>query len=310
MVLSYLLKAPQRALLLITLLASPAVWADESYSNIFIFGDSLSDTGNLASIAGDFPNPPFFNNRMSNGPVALEVVASTLNLKADASLYLLGLSAGSNYAVVGARAAGDQAIDLSFQVAAFLANYNGSAPADALYVMLIGANDVFEATSNPDRQLANQIIDNGVMAEARQIQTLIDAGAEQILIINVPDVSITPLMKLTAAAIQNPDLIDYANNLTKRYNKKLKSTLEELHHVNDMDIELYNLFKTSLNLLKEAHDLGITNTTDACFSTATLTFNEGCNFGANFDRYYFFDEVHPTAKAHQYFGELIAKEIN
>ncbi len=44
------------------------------FSQLYTFGDSLSDTGNLASITLDFP-PPFFMNRISNGPVAVETGA-------------------------------------------------------------------------------------------------------------------------------------------------------------------------------------------------------------------------------------------
>ncbi len=295
-------------LLLVALITSPITWADPSYNKIFIFGDSLSDTGNLASIRGDFPNPPFFNNRVSNGLIAVDTIAASLNLNADASLYLLGLAAGGNYAVAGARSAGDSAINLSAQVAAFLANQNASAPKDALYVIIIGGNDAFDAAKNPDVNAAQQIIDAGVMAEKQQIQTLINAGAEAFLVVNVVDISITPLIK--TAALQNPALIDYASNLVKRYNENLKQSLEEIKHNNDIEMETFDLYQAFNELLKNAQDLGFSNTTEACFSTATLTFNDGCNFGANFPNYIFFDERHPTSRAHQIIGEQIAEEID
>lgn len=43
------------------------------YSDVYIFGDSLSDTGNLASVTADLPFP-YYMNRVTNGPVAVEVI--------------------------------------------------------------------------------------------------------------------------------------------------------------------------------------------------------------------------------------------
>jgi len=49
------------------LLASVA--AAGPFSSVFVFGDSLSDTGNLAEFQGaNFPNPSFFNDSVTNGP--------------------------------------------------------------------------------------------------------------------------------------------------------------------------------------------------------------------------------------------------
>jgi phospholipase/lecithinase/hemolysin len=304
-----LTKWARYSLLLITILLSPTVWADESYSNIFIFGDSLSDTGNLASIQGDFPTPPFYKNRASNGLLAIDTVAASLNLNAAASGYLVGPAVGSNYAVAGARAAGERAIDLPAQVTAFLANQNGTAPVDALYVVFIGGNDTLDASIISDKSSANRIIDNGVSSEGQQIQTLIDAGAKYLLVVNVVDISVTPATTLLAAAKQNPQLVKHARKLSKRYNKKLKRTLKAIKHSNKIELVRFDLFEAFKNLLNDANDAGFTNTTDACFSSITFTFNVGCNFGANFQEYLFFDEIHPTARAHKIIGNLIAGEV-
>ncbi|VAW94715.1 Phospholipase/lecithinase/hemolysin [hydrothermal vent metagenome] len=296
------------ALVLVALFTSVISSADESYTNIFIFGDSLSDTGNLASVRGDFPNPPFFNNRVTNGLVAVDTIAASLNLNADASLYLLGLAAGGNYAVAGARSAGESPIDLTAQVTAFLASYNANAPKDALYVVLIGGNDVFDAAKIPDIIAAKQRIDAGVMTEKQQIQALINAGAENFLVINVVDVSITP--RINAAVLQIPTVRDYANSLVIHYNDTLEASLEDIKHDNDIEIEQFDLYQAFNDLLQDAQDLGFTNTTDACFSTATLTFNDGCNFGANFPNYVFFDEIHPTTRAHKIIADQIVEELD
>ena len=139
-----------KIILALLLIFSSWVQADTSFSRVYVFGDSLSDTGNLASIFGPFPMPPFYKNRVSNGPVGVEVLAQKLGHTAEASLHLIGPSVGSNYAVAGANALGSDPIDLGTQVLAFQANHGFIAPPDALYVVFIGGNDVRSSRGRAD----------------------------------------------------------------------------------------------------------------------------------------------------------------
>ena len=118
-------------LLLSLLLPCRPAWA--AYAELVVFGDSLSDTGNLASLTIiDFPWP-YYENRVSNGPLAVDVLAAQLGLSAEASLHLVFASGGGNFAVDGAKAAGDDAEDLVWQQQAHLAREGGTAIANALY---------------------------------------------------------------------------------------------------------------------------------------------------------------------------------
>ena len=50
------------------------------YSAVVVFGDSLSDNGNLyAASKGTIPGAPYYNGRRSNGLVAVEDLAAALN---------------------------------------------------------------------------------------------------------------------------------------------------------------------------------------------------------------------------------------
>ena len=59
-----------------------------SFTELTVFGDSLSDTGNVLSLTGDVlpPGPgspvpgPYFNGRFSNGPVWVDQAADRLGL--------------------------------------------------------------------------------------------------------------------------------------------------------------------------------------------------------------------------------------
>ena len=47
----------------------------ETFTGIAAFGDSWTDTGNVFSLLGLPPSPPYFSARLSNGPVWLERLA-------------------------------------------------------------------------------------------------------------------------------------------------------------------------------------------------------------------------------------------
>ena len=290
--------------------ATPSWSSPPTFSNVFVFGDSLSDTGNFASVNGPFPNPPFFDNRVSNGLTSVDLLAQSLGLSVNPSLHLIGPAVGTNYAVVGARTAGVSALDLPTQVAAFSANFGGVAPADALYVINIGGNDVRDARDTQDNLAAKKLINAAVKGEIAQIQNLINIGAQYILVVNVTNIGRIPETNLIAAQLQNSLFVQRAAKLSKLFNYQLKKQLKLLNHQNDITLVRFNQFKEFEELLEDSSELGFTNITDACFSTVSLSFNVGCNFGASFDQYAFFDEIHPTARTNKVIGRELIRELD
>ena len=120
-------RSAMRLVLIATMLAVSVPAVAASYSNIFVFGDSLSDRGNLAETgflqtsAGlpviNYPNPPSNHDSFTNGPVAVQVLAQSYGLTADPSVFVTGFAdvnglfgdlsyvPGTNYAVAGATSA-------------------------------------------------------------------------------------------------------------------------------------------------------------------------------------------------------------
>ena len=293
------------------LLFSAWAKAERGYSEIFIFGDSLSDSGNLVTLIGPFPEPPFFGgSRVSNGPVAVEILAQRLGLDAAASLHLIGPATGGNYAVAGARAGGASPIDLDTQLNLFLANQGFIAPADALYVVFLGGNDIRDARDSADRDSARQIVTAAAARVEAAIETLAAAGAREFLLVNAPNLGAIPETRLLAAASGNPELVKRAERMSRLYRRLVHRIAERLEEDQaQLDIVEFDLFKFFRRLLRKADKLGFTNNTDPCFSVtlfpATLGFNPECNFGANFDQFVFFDEIHPSGRAHALAGEAL-----
>jgi len=282
--------------------------AEARYSKLYIFGDSLSDTGNLASIAGAFP-PPFFNNRVSNGPVAIDTLAAKLGLSADASLHLLSMNAGTNYAVASARASRNTPFDLNTQILSFQANHAFIAPSDALYVIFIGGNDIYDALVSGNINAANMTIQTAITNIKNAITALTQMGARSFMVMDAPNIAFLPETKIIAAVTNNPELLTQATQLSERFNEQLHNMIKQIKHEEDISITEFKLNKLFTKLLKKATKLGFSNSSDACFSTVTYTFHPDCDFGANFDQFFFFDEVHPTARVHKLVGEAMYKKL-
>lgn len=292
-------------LLSISLLAH----ADNTYSKVFIFGDSLSDTGNLASVIGGFP-APYYQNRVTNGPVAVDILTAKLGDTADASLHLLGLNAGHNYSVAGAKASGNEPIDLDTQILSFQANHGNVAASDALYVIFLGGNDIRAALHQPDPVIAESILKTATNKIRKAINTLSLIGARSFYIINSPDIAHIPETRLIATATNNPEFINRATELSKRFNKKLHHVINKLKDNALINISKFNLAKLFNKIIKKASKLGFTNSTDACFSSITYTFHPDCNYGLNADQFIFFDEIHPTARVHAIFGKAFYEKLH
>ena len=304
------MKRIKTLLLLLVLYVPTALLAAQPYDRLYVFGDSLSDTGNLASIAGDFPDPPYYQNRVTNGLVAVEVMAARLGLPLTTSLHMIGPAVGNNYAVVAASAARNEAIDLNTQVALFLANHAGVAPDKALYVMFIGGNDIRKARDTADWTAAVQKVEEAADTIATQMQVLAASGARHWLVVNGPDIGIIPETGLIAAATGLSEFPARASALSILFNDALKRRMQVLEDEAAIEVERFDLFRLFARIIEKSDKLGFTNAVEPCFSSQLGQYTEGCAFGFNIDKYVFFDEIHPTARVHAMIGEAMYRKVS
>jgi phospholipase/lecithinase/hemolysin len=268
------------------------------FSAEYVFGDSLSDNGNLASLVGPFPNPPSFDNSFTNGPVAAELLAQSLGLSANASLWLTSPTPqGTNYAVGGATAAAGTDIvpgvniNLPSQVAAFSASVSDHADPNALYVVFIGGNDVIDSVLGGTGPGA---VTAGANQEVTEISTLADEGAKHFLVVNVPNVGQIPLFTQESP----PGAAAEATAFSELYDTDLSAGLAGLDLGAGATLTDFNLFGLNDDILANAAALGFINTTDPCYSFTGVPTSAASNTGcspANVDSFLFFNDVHPTA---------------
>src|SRR5262245_33497192 len=90
----------------ILVLSLPATAALTTLSNLFVFGDSLSDGGNSGLLTqsllppNGFPPSPYAGGRYSNGPVAVEYLWQIYH--PGSTSFTPSLAGGTNYAIGGA----------------------------------------------------------------------------------------------------------------------------------------------------------------------------------------------------------------
>jgi outer membrane lipase/esterase len=175
-------------------LSLPAA-AISSFSNLYVFGDSLVDAGNtqqlLVGLGAPDPAPAsagYFDGRFQNGINFADV----LNLAIEGTNSDNSLAGGDNYSFGGARARATADIipDLVAQVGQYSAAVGGVADSHALFVINVGGNDIFDVVSDPGN--AGAIFNGAATAIATSVLTLQSLGAKHILFVGVGDVGSPP----------------------------------------------------------------------------------------------------------------------
>ena len=163
----------------------------QSYSRLVVFGDSLSDNGNLYAISGQPTSPPYYQGRFSNGPVFTELLGF------NAGRYTAGapVTGSVNYAFGGARTDSSALPPgMRNQLLAYT-GAGGTFGANDLVSILGGANNIFQAVPaaavSPNPTGAIQPV---ALAAAAEINFIVNrvatAGAGTILVSNLPNLAL------------------------------------------------------------------------------------------------------------------------
>jgi thermolabile hemolysin len=262
-------------------------------SRLIVFGDSLSDIGNIDDATGGFvPGSSYFNGRFSNGPAWVEWLANDLG----AGPLAPSTAGGDNFAYGGAQTSGSSGFeglvirDLDEQLAAYRASR--LADPDALYVVWAGANDLFDGQTN----VAVPV--NRVIAA---LETLTALGARQFLVPNLPILGKIPEYNRDPAASARLD------QLSHEYNNVLGQAMESFaaRHLNATfyQLDVGELFS---NAIAAPQAWGLTNVSDPAapgLDPGMVFYNEN-RIVAHPEHYLFWDTIHPTAAVHRILGDV------
>lgn len=310
-----------------------------SYGKIVSFGDSLSDVGTYAvgTIAGLGGGKYTINGETSQ--IWIERLADTLGLAAPcaAQTGMVGVEAAGivdvpvtdapecfAYAQGGARVTnpigpGNALLGLENngigqltdpvvnQIQRHLAKGEGFAD-DDLVLVLAGGNDVFmnlaaASTVGSDAVVAAMATAGTELAGYVKDQ-IVANGAKRVVVVNLPDVSLTPFAVGTEAAAPGTQALIAA--MVSAYNGALSSGVAGLPEVLYVDA-----YTESQNNYNNPAQYALRNvTTPSCDRTKAVYGSLSCTadtlIGTANDLFLYADDVHPTPYGYQLLAQYVA----
>jgi thermolabile hemolysin len=197
-------------------LAFPDEAQKPGFSRLVIFGDSLSDPGNLERRLLVFPGAPYWQGRFTNGPNWSDWVVRGTDLAVQNHAYggavaiphddvpatsvIAAVEQEGQYFVSGSV---DRQVD--DYIAEDLAGGRVERPWETVFVLWAGANDYLskepfsgDITTLLDSPRAEagyeRVVRETVAAIASQVRRLYGAGARAFVVINLPDLGRTPIV--------------------------------------------------------------------------------------------------------------------
>jgi phospholipase/lecithinase/hemolysin len=299
-------------------------------TDLLVFGDSLSDPGNVAAIsAGTVPDPDVYpQGQFTNG---------------DTWAKQLGSGLGTNFAYGGARAAdnstyitdadgnitidptGDVIPDFAAQIDIFqaVAPSMGDNPLAAIWfggndlrdlgVEIATANAIARINSTPAEELAKTIetlVGTKVGAIASSIaggvlELATQSGLDDFLVFFVPDLSTVPALAGTSDAPLFRQIVNGTNAAIKF------AVGEVAKAIPTINVDFFDPNNVATKIFAAPKDFGIDPelVTSQCYVPATKTSpSEFCGL-ENASQYYFFDDIHPTETVHTELAEAVRAQV-
>jgi phospholipase/lecithinase/hemolysin len=275
------------------------------YTSIVVFGDSLSDTGNVADLTEAkygvrIPGPyaDYTDGRFTDGadtePAAenyfgvwIEQLAATFpsKPKIKASLdggtdYAYGFAfTGSGTSVFAFGPSDSLSVNVT-NIGQQISDYLATHPKitdKTLFVVWGGANDLLNATSTDD------VIDAGIN-QALNIQRLIDAGATRFIIPNLPPLGLVPRLNgSTTTSVPATEAAELFNDVLAG----AISVLRDFNHEKHLQLSQLDVFALFNRIIAAPSKFSLVNVTASSQGEAVDP-----------DTYLFWDGLHPTTRGH------------
>ncbi|MCP0914078.1 MULTISPECIES: GDSL family lysophospholipase PlaA [Legionella] len=271
-------------------------------NKIVSFGDSLSDNGNLYEyMKHQLPvSPPYFQGRFTNGPVWIELLTQAYYPN-NPSEHLLDFAFGG--AGVSEEDADDTLFTLKREVDSYLLAHHDKADENSLYVVWIGANNYLSIPDDAQKSL--QEVTLGIRHD---LERLLNKGAQNLLVVNLPDLGRTPMARELEAE-------QFLTDIARKHNEILGQMVVDLQAgYPDRRVLHLDVYEILGEVLQSPEEYGFSNITHTCYESLlelgsanpVLSMVAKINAGQGHDAckgYLFFDPVHPTGPAHKILAE-------
>jgi len=286
------------------LLAVAAQAQNRSFTNQYSFGDSLSDNGNAfaASLGTINTAPAYFGGRWSNGRTFVEQLGNTLAVGATAPATVrssLDFAFGGATAVPALSAVPFPPLPAQLQM---FQSRGITIQRTDLFTVWMGANDIMNTAAIPTTPTNPAAMDaagiNAAGATASALQTLIGLGAKNILVLNMPDIGLTPAGLSSGAGA-------FLTRGSLAYNAEFDARLRAIA-TGAADVTITRIDAAALiaQLQRDYRLLGFAN------ANAGLIMPASVGGGGDPNGYVFFDGIHPSARTHSLLAEIVLEALN
>lgn len=275
--------------------------------NMVVFGDSLSDNGNLYEyMQHRVPqSPPYYKGRFSNGPVWIERLTKSV-FPENPEIHLLDYAFGG--AGVSMENDDDVLFSLNHELDVYSLAHDGKAKENSLYIMWIGANNYLALPEEDDETVIKDVM-GGIESG---LQRLASMGAKNILVLNLPDLGRTPMAS-------EFDAKDRLTELTLQHNEQLRLKILDLkQRYPDVKWFEYDVYTAINDIFNNPQKYNLNNIEGTCYDVmAEKPSNKAILKMAAIKRlndagdlpdctgYLFFDPVHVTESTHQVVADQV-----
>ncbi|WP_242154930.1 SGNH/GDSL hydrolase family protein [Sphingomonas sp. BAUL-RG-20F-R05-02] len=278
----------------------PTVSTAASYDRLYVFGDSLVDSGNAATqVPGSAPSSGRFTNGLN--------FADDLSLALGFGLSTAYLQGGTNYAVGGSTVAtfypNQVPPDLGYQISGYYEPSTTGAvspPArrtaidtNSLVLVTAGGNDIRDY----GRPGAPSISDT-VSAFQTDLTRLVTDGARNIIVVGLPDVGQIPSVYGTARQDSATQASAYLNLQYAAIVGGIQQTLGASGSIRMFDLAG---LQTTIQNHPTAYGLDPALVHSSCVGTGGLA--------NNCAGYLYYDGIHPTAYVHSLIADGIVASV-
>ncbi|HDL8470320.1 TPA: lipase, partial [Yersinia enterocolitica] len=256
---------------------------------LYVFGDSLSDAeGRMRKkTLGMLPSASqYYKGRFTNGFTWVDFLTSPKNMNVETINKAEGGAVSASYSKLN-------------PVYRFMSNMSKQIKGvhfndSDLAIVSLGSNDYMT--------FHKRDVDKVVHSQEKNIKKMIKNGVKNILVMGIPDPSITPGMKMNDQQCR-----DEISNISKKHNFKLEYIIDRIKIENKgVNVHFFDINKHLKDILSEAKKLGYEN--EHAYHSGYVEFGkkENLNINHNFS---FNDNSHPSQELHAIFAMIITQFI-
>jgi len=264
------------------------------WSDLVMFGDSLSDAGNSYRDWGTPDSPPYFGGRFTNGKVWLDRVhewmgvSTTIGQESDP---------GNNRAYGGATSENGYYLWVVTNVGRQVDDYTEtySFDSDEAVGIWAGGNDIRNGVGH-----GQEIVDN---IEEHAIQ-VIGNGAETLLLFEIPPIERIPEFRDDS----DEDKAEMAEHIDE-FNAGIVTLASDLVSEYGVTVHLIPAWEAFEKIYWNPSAFGFDNITHSACEHSGLTCDSNDPIDPVPNRFIFFDDKHPTMAVHRYISMLVKETI-